>query len=89
MMGFDVTITQRDISMMIYVANEGRCFVNTKKSSKHAHLIKLSLFTNSQDFGNVKNMHNVYRLLFRILIGCLIPREGSSDHISWDHGHFI
>lgn len=34
-------------------------------------------------------MHNAYKLLFRIIIGCLIPREGCSNQISWDHKHFI
>lgn len=34
-------------------------------------------------------MHIAYRLMFRILIGCLIHGEGSTDHISWDHNHFI
>lgn len=62
-MGVDVTITQRDISKMICLANEGRCAMNTKESGKHAQLIKSSLFTNSDDFSKVKNMHNAYRLL--------------------------
>lgn len=52
-------------------------------------MIKSILFTNSEDFGKVKNMHNAYILLFRILIGCLIPRKGSFDWIYWDHKPFI
>lgn len=27
--------------------------------------------------------------MFKILISCLIPREGNTDQISWDHKHFI
>lgn len=27
--------------------------------------------------------------MFKILISCLIPKEGSTGHISWDHKHFI
>lgn len=34
-------------------------------------------------------MKTNFKLLFKILIGCLIPREGSIDQISWDHKHFI
>lgn len=30
-----------------------------------------------------------YEFSVKILIGCLIPREGNTGHISWDHKHFI
>lgn len=34
-------------------------------------------------------MKKNFKLLFKILIGCLIPREGIIDQISLDHKHFI
>lgn len=34
-------------------------------------------------------MKKVFKLLFKILIGCLILREGSTGHISRDHKHLI
>lgn len=34
-------------------------------------------------------MKDEFKLLFKILINCLIPREGSTYQISWDHKHFI
>lgn len=71
-MGVEVTITESLISQLIGVKNEGRCVVNTKESSKDAKLIKSSLFVTSENFGKVKIMHIAYRLLFRILNGCLI-----------------
>lgn len=37
----------------------------------------------------MKNTRIEYKLMFTILIGCLIPREESSDQISWDHKNFI
>lgn len=61
----------------------------TKESSLEAEVIKTMLFVYYDDFGKVKNMKTPYTLLFKILIGCLIPREGSIDQISWDHRHFI
>lgn len=88
-MGVEVTITKSHIAQLIGVTNEGIYVTNTKESSKEAKLIKSSFFLNSEDFGNVKNMHISYRLLFKILIGCLIPKEVSTYKISWDHRHFI
>lgn len=34
-------------------------------------------------------MKTPFKLLFKILIGCLIPRKGNIDQIYWDHRHFI
>ncbi|WJX18669.1 hypothetical protein P8452_08446 [Trifolium repens] len=34
-------------------------------------------------------MHLKLRLLFRILIGSIIPRDGATDQISWDHKNFL
>lgn len=81
-MGVEVTITQSHIAQLIGVKNEGMCVQNTKESNKEAKSIKSSMFLTSKDFGKVKNMHIAYKLLFKIIIGCLIPREGSIDQIS-------
>lgn len=80
-MGVEVTITQSHIAQLIGVTNEGRRVFNTQESKKEVKLIKSSMFL-KEDFGKVKNMHISYRLLFKILIGCLIPRGGSTDQIS-------
>lgn len=37
----------------------------------------------------MKNLHLPFRLLFKIIITCLIPEEGSSYQISWDHKYFL
>lgn len=55
-MDVDVTITQRHISKLMYVANEGRSIQNTKDGSKYSTLMKEDLFDKSNDFGKVKNM---------------------------------
>lgn len=88
-MGVEVTITQSHIAHLFGVFVKGRFTLNIKESSKEANLIKSSLFLNSDDFGKVKNMKIPYSLLFKILIGYLIPREGSTGQISWDHMHLI
>lgn len=67
----------------------GRCTLNTKESSPEAEVIKTRLFVNSDDFRKVKIMKTPYTLQFKILIGCLIPIEGSTNQISLDHSHFI
>lgn len=87
-MGVDVTITQRDIAKLICVSSEGRCFLNTKDGSKYFTMMKSNLFDKSNDFRKVKNMKTPYKLLFKILIGCMVLREGSSDKISQDHKYF-
>lgn len=53
----------------------GRFALNTKDDNTKSYGIKKQLFLKSEDFGKVKYMHIVYMLLFRILIGYLIPRE--------------
>lgn len=94
-MGVDVTITQMTIAKLSRVKKIGRFILNTKESSLKADAIKTSLFELSEDacsssnFGKVKNMKIGFKLLFKILIGCLIPREGNTGQISWDHKHFI
>lgn len=89
MMGVRVTIIQSHIAQIISMRNEGRFSLNTKENSKEANMMKSSLFLNSNDFEKVKNIKIPYRLLFRILIGYMILKEGSTYQISWDHKHFI
>lgn len=43
----------------------------------------------ASDFGKVRNMQKNFKILFKILIICLIHREGTIDQISWDCKHFI
>lgn len=56
--------------------------LNTKESSPEIDAIEISLFELSEEscsfsnFGKVKSMKNNFKLLFKILIGSLIPREG-------------
>lgn len=94
-MVFDVAITYKIISKLLSVSNTGRFTLNTKENSPEVDIIKTRLFelskntSTSSDFGKAKNMKTTYKLMFKILIGCLIPREGSTDQILWDHRHFI
>lgn len=84
-MGVDVTVTQKIIAKFLGVSPMRRCTLNTKESNPEAGVIKTRLFelsentSTSLDFGKVKNMKTPYKLLFKILIGCMIPREGSTD----------
>lgn len=54
--------------------------MNTKESNPEADVIKTSMFelseniSTSLDLGKVKNMKTPYKLLFKIVIGCLTPR---------------
>lgn len=94
MMGVDVTITQRTISKLLGVTNTRKFIFNTKLRSLKVDAIKTSLFELYEDtcsssyFENIKNMKTNFKLLFKILIGSLIPREGNTYQISWDHRHF-
>lgn len=88
-MGINVTITQGHIANLLNLDNIGRYDLNTKESSHESYLIKKYLFLKTKDFGKVRNMRIEHRLLFRILIGCLIPREGSTNPLSLHHKHFI
>lgn len=90
----NVIITQKTIINLLSTPNSVRFIVGTKDNSLEADAIKCYLFDNvenlcSSHFGKVKNMKKDFRLLFKILIGCLIPRERSTNQISWDHKHFI
>lgn len=88
-MGVEVTTSQNHIAKLMGIDNKGRCPLNTKDDGPESSVIKQLIFLKSDDFGKVKNMKIENRLLFRILIGCLIPREWSAYQISWDHKHFI
>lgn len=92
--GVDVIITQKTIAKLLKVTNTRRYILNIKENSTEAESIKRCLFERSRnmcfsDFGKVENMKRNLKLMFKILIGCLIHREGSTDQISQDHKHFI
>lgn len=68
--------------------------MNTEENNPEVKAIKICLFERSgdlyaYDFGNFKNMKRNIKLMFKILIICIIPREGSTYQTSWDHKHFI
>ncbi|CAL5211990.1 unnamed protein product [Lathyrus oleraceus] len=73
-MRIDVTITQSHIVKLLKMDNIGICALNSKDSSHESSVIKQRLFLKSEDFEKVKNMEIEYKLLFKILISCLIPR---------------
>lgn len=83
-MGADVIITQKMIAKLLRVPNSNRFIMGTKDNSPEANAIKRYLFDNSENmcssnFGKVKNMKKDHSLMFKILIGCLIPKEGSTN----------
>ncbi|XP_050897528.1 uncharacterized protein LOC127104386 [Lathyrus oleraceus] len=93
-MGVDMVITQNKIAKLLRAPNSSKYVVGTKYHSPEADAIKQYLFEEygnfySSDFGKVGNMKDNFRLLFKILINCIIPREGSTNQIFWDHKHFI
>lgn len=85
LMGVNVAITQSHIAKLMKMENIGRYALNIKDNSPESGMIKQQLFPKSEDYGKVKNMNVECVFLFRILIGCFILREGSTNHISWDH----
>lgn len=84
-MGVDISITQDNISQVIGVENISIVKHNSNDGTKFSSEIKPNLSENQKDFGKVKNLHLPFRLLFKIIISSLIPKEGSSYQISWDH----
>lgn len=88
-MGIEVTITQSQNAKLIGEDNRGICLFKTGKTNSYASLIKNKLFENGSESDEAKNMLVQKRLLYRIPIGCLIPREGSTDQIPKDCKHFI
>lgn len=96
LMGIDVIITHKTIVKLLSTQNSRRFVVGTKENSHEIDAIKWCMFNNtkntcSSDFRKVKNMKKKLRLMFNILIVCLIPKEGSTYQISWDHKqlHFL
>lgn len=87
-MGVDVTITWKIISKLFGVSNIGRFILSTKESSPEADVIKSRLFQLSEKYvfffilWKGKEHKDTHKILLKILIGCLIPREGSTDQIS-------
>lgn len=93
-MGVDVIVTRKAIAKLLRFPNSGillwalKTTVLKQMLSRGICLIMLEISVLS-DIGKVKNMKKEFRLLFKILIGCLIPRKGNTDKTSWDHKHFI
>lgn len=82
------------VAKLLSTPNSGRFVIGIKVNSSEVDAIKWCLFEDgdnlcSHDFGKVKNMKDEFRLLIKILINFLIPREGTTDQISWYHKHFI
>ncbi|XP_050916763.1 uncharacterized protein LOC127131923 [Lathyrus oleraceus] len=78
-MGVDIAITKDNIAQVIGVENTGIVKHNSKDGTKFASEIKANLSENQKYFGKVKNLYLPFRLLFKIIISSLIPREGCSD----------
>lgn len=82
-MDVDVIITQKTIAKLLKVTNSRRFILNTEENSTEAEAIKRYLFNHSgdicsSDFRKVKNMKKNLKLMFKILIGCMVPREGNT-----------
>lgn len=87
--GIDISIIQDNIAQLIGVKNVGIVKLNSKDGTKFASEVKENLFENQKDYVKVKNLHLQFKILFKIISRCLIPMEGRSYHISWDHKHFL
>ncbi|MCI05834.1 hypothetical protein A2U01_0026887, partial [Trifolium medium] len=48
-----------------------------------------NMFINEEALGKAKSMNDNCRVLFKILISSILPREGGVDTISWEHKHFL
>lgn len=88
--GINIKVTQCTISKVIGVFDSGMFEVGTKfHTNKYTKFITHNLFQVPKDFDKGKQMHHNYKIIFKMIIRYLIPRQGSSDQISWDYKHVI
>src|SRR4030066_891077 len=87
-MGLDVKITQSMIAKATKAPNAGMCLIGTHGSSKWVKEIFNELH-DGRDSDKLKDMALEHKILYKIVLSSILPRDGSTDQMSWDHKHLM
>ena len=87
-MGVDVTITQSMIARILKVSEGGMFLKGTNSTSEWAKEIFKELHE-YRDSDKINDMRVEHRVLYKIILACILPREGGTDQMSWDHKHLM
>src|SRR4030065_203132 len=87
-MGVDVTITQSMIARVMKVSEGGKFLKGSNSTSEWAKEIFKELHED-RDSDKINDMRVEHRVLYKIILACLLPREGGTDQMSWDHKHLM
>src|SRR4030042_1942048 len=87
-LGLEMVITESLITTLLQIPSGGLFVTGHKGDSEFADRIEATLHERRPS-KKVINMATDHRIIYKIVLGCLLPRESSTDQMSWDHKHFV
>src|SRR4030066_399812 len=87
-LGLEMVITESLIRSLLQVPSGGLFVTGQKGDSEFADKIEATLHE-GRPSKKVIDMATEHRIIYKIVLGCLLPRESSADQMSWDHKHFM
>src|SRR4030042_1227319 len=68
--------------------NAGMCLIGTNGSFEWVKEIVKELH-DGRDSDNLKDMALEHRVLYKIVLASILPKDGSTDQMPWDHKHLM
>ncbi|MCI20620.1 hypothetical protein A2U01_0041782 [Trifolium medium] len=87
--GLNITIPKAHFVKLLELEGQGKVISEYKKDEHYREAIKKNMFIIEEALGKSKSMNDNCRVLFKILISSILPREGGVDTISWEHKHLL
>ncbi|MCI22183.1 hypothetical protein A2U01_0043359, partial [Trifolium medium] len=90
-MGMEVSITQDIVAHVIGALNEGTFEPNSEKikNSEVRSRILQTLFASEGEGNSANDLCLIHKLLFKVLIKSIVPKEGGETHLSWVQRHLL
>lgn len=90
-LGHKISISEKSIATLLGHDGSGKkCFSMTAKNYKIAHISKF-IFKNENPSSNSKDLHDDFRICFKIILECIchIPSSNSQDYINTDQKYMV
>ena len=87
-LGLEMVITESLIRSLLQIPSGGLFVTGQKGDSEFPDKIEATLHE-GRPSKKVIDMATDHRIIYKIVLGCLLPRESSTDQMSWDHKHFM
>jgi len=87
-MGIRVTITESLIAKVIGARRNGLFMVGTNKKSGLVSRIHSTLYEGRESEKTI-DMRDEHMVMYKMILMCFMPREGSTEYMSRDHKTFM